>query len=119
MQHAHDLHFAIPLDEKDQITAMRRVAQTGVQVISLLETARALADLHNLRLDLSHERHRTGRVVERNEVTNVDQVCLRGRQDNQLGHGSRLVGVAHAQLGKNLIGGNAWSAVQTRLDRIP
>ena len=119
MQHAHDLHFAIPLDEKDQITAMRRVAQTGVQVISLLETARALADLHNLGLDLSHERHRTGRVVERNEVANVDQVCPRGRQDNQLGHGSRLVGVAHAQLGKNLIGGNAWSAVQTRLDRIP
>lgn len=98
---------------------MGRVAQTGVQVIPLLETAGTLADLHDLRLDLSHKGHRPRWVVERDKIANVDEVRPRGGQDNQLGHGSGLVGVAGAQLGKDLIGRNTRAAVQARLDRVP
>lgn len=83
---------------------MGRVVQTGVQVIPSLEAARAGANLHDLRLDLGHERHSTGRVVERDKVANVDEVCPRGMQDNGLGRRSGLVGVACAQLGKDFIG---------------
>ena len=90
MQYPHNLHFIILLDEEDQITAMGRVAQTRMQVVTPLEAARACADLHSFCLDLGHERRCTGRVFERNEVTNIDEVCPCGGQDNQLCHGQVL-----------------------------
>ena len=86
---------------------MGRMAQTGVQVVALLKAARALSDLHDLCLDPGQERHGTRRIVDRDDIANVDEVCPRGRQDNQLGYLSGLVGVSRAQLGKDFIGWNA------------
>lgn len=90
LDHPHNLHFTIPLDEEDQIAPMDRMAQPFVQVVTLLEAAGALADLHNLRLDLGHEGRGTGRIVERDIVANVDEVCPCGGQDNQLCHDQDL-----------------------------
>ena len=78
-----------------------------MQVVALLETARALAAFHDLCLDLGQKRYGTGRIVERDDIANVDEVCPRGRQDNQLGRLSRLARVSRAQLGKDFIGRNA------------
>lgn len=75
---------------------MARVAQTRVQVVAFLEAAGALADFHDLRLDLGLEGRRTGRIVERDESADVDKICPRGGQDKQLSHGSGLVSVACA-----------------------
>ncbi len=77
-----------------------------MQVAALLEAVRALADLHDFRLDLGHKERGAWRIVERDEVANVDEVCPRGRQDNQLCHKSGLVSVVCPQLGKDLIGRN-------------
>ena len=80
------MHLITVLNEKDQIASMARVAQPLVQVVALLEAAGALAYLHDLRLDLGHEGRGAGRIVERDEVANVDQIRPCGRQDNQLRH---------------------------------
>jgi len=96
LQHAYDLHFASPLDEEDKIATMGCMAQAKMQVIALLEATWSHADLRDLRLNLGDERRCPGRVVERDEVTNIDEVCPCGGQDNQLCHGSGLVSVTRA-----------------------
>lgn len=98
---------------------MPRVAQLFVQIIPLLETTGALTHFDYLRLDLGHKACSTRPIVERNKVANVDKVCPRSGQDNQLCHGSGLVGVARAQLSEHLVGRNTWATIQPRLDRIP
>jgi len=69
---------------------MPRVAQPFMQIVTLLKAAGTFSHFHNFSLDLRHERGCTGSIIERNEVANVDEVCPRGRQDNQLCHDQDL-----------------------------
>jgi len=86
----HNLYFVPDLDEENQIVPMPRMAQPCVQIIPLLENAGALTHFDNLRLNLGHKGCSTGTILERNEVTNVDEICPRGGQDNQLWHDQAL-----------------------------
>lgn len=49
LEHPHNLHLAIPLDEEDQIALMNRMPQPFVQIVAFLKAAEALFNLHNLR----------------------------------------------------------------------
>jgi len=63
---------------------MPPLAQPFVQLVALLETTGALTHFNNFRLNFSHEGCGPGAVVECNEVANVNDVCPRDGQDNQL-----------------------------------
>jgi len=62
------------------------VTQPFVQFIALLKTAGALTYFQDFRLDLCNEGCRTSAIVEPNEITNVNEVCPRGGQDNDICH---------------------------------
>lgn len=83
LEHPHNLHLAIPLDEEDQIALMNRMPQPFVQIVAFLKAAEALSNLHNLRSISATKGRGAGRVVERNIVANVDEVCPCSGQDNQ------------------------------------
>lgn len=90
LDYPHDLHFVTRLDEENQVATMPCMTQPFVQLVALLETAGAFAHFDNLRLDLGHEGCCAGVIIERNEVANVDEVCPRGGQNNQLCHDQDL-----------------------------
>ena len=79
MKDTSDPHPFIVGHEEDQVSAVPRTSQAGRQLAAGWETVRPLRDRRHGRFDLGNERQGTRRIIERDEIGNLDQISPCGR----------------------------------------